>query len=152
MISNRIDKFCVITIGIIFLMILSSNVLYSADMINMAPSVCPPNSNYDSDRKICLPNSYEGLPVSIGVVTYSGGALASSWTYISILMKMENDRYELIPISIKTNEPDIAARVIALMNGATKIDQTAKVYFEFSSDGNSRVKAVEAKGILINIP
>jgi hypothetical protein len=152
MINNKIESFCAIAIGIISLIILSSNVLYSADIINMTPSVCPPNTTYDSDRKICLPNFYEGVPVSIGAITSSGGALGTSWTYISILMKKENDRYELIPISIKTNDPDVAARVIALMSGASKIEQPAKVYFEFSSDGNTKIKAVEAKGIMINIP
>jgi hypothetical protein len=139
-------------VGIITMIILSSNVLYSADIINMTPSICPPNTTYDSDRKICLPNSYEGVPVSVGVVTSSGGALASSWTFISILLKKENDIYELIPISIKTSEPELAARVIALISGAVKIEQPVKVYFEFSSDGNTKVKTVEAKGIMINIP
>jgi hypothetical protein len=38
------------------------------------------------------------------------------------------------------------------MSGAVKIEQPVKIYFEFSSNGNTKVKAVEAKGIMINIP
>jgi hypothetical protein len=134
MINNKIERFCVITIGLISLMLLSPNVLFSADT-----------------ARTSLPDSYEGLPVSIGFITSSGG-ISSTWTYMSILMKKENDKYELIPVSIKTNEPDIAVRLIALINGAIKIEKPAKIYFENSSDGNAKVRAVEANGILINIP
>ena len=45
MINNKIERFCVITIGLISLMLLSPNVLFSADTASTS-----------------LPDSYEGLP------------------------------------------------------------------------------------------
>jgi hypothetical protein len=98
------------------------------------------------------PSAYEGVPVSIGVTSSSGGIVPATFTFVNVLLKKEDGKLELLPVSINTNSTELAVKIIALINGAIKTEKPVKVYYETSPDEEKRVVAVESLGITFKLP
>jgi hypothetical protein len=98
------------------------------------------------------PVADEGVPVSIGTTSSSGGIVPTTFTYVNVLLKKGDGKLELLPVSINTNNNELAAKIVALLNGAIKTEKPVKVFYETSPDNEKRVVAMESLGITIRLP